>query len=40
MPGFALRGIWWISVIAVLVQTGVSLWFLRREFRHRLTTPA
>jgi Na+-driven multidrug efflux pump len=35
-PGFALRWIWYISAAAVLVQLGLNLLLLRREFRRRL----
>jgi putative MATE family efflux protein len=37
MPGFQLRWIWYLSVFSVLVQLGLSLALLRREFRRRLT---
>jgi putative MATE family efflux protein len=39
MPGFQLHWIWYLSVGAVLVQLGVSLLLLRREFRKRLVSP-
>jgi putative MATE family efflux protein len=35
-PGFALRWIWYISVGAVLVQLGMNLLLLQREYRLRL----
>lgn len=34
--GFALEWIWWLSVSAIVVQLGLNLWFLTREFRERL----
>lgn len=34
--GFSIRWIWWISVVSVLVQLSINLWFLRREFNGRL----
>jgi putative MATE family efflux protein len=36
MPGFELRWIWYLSVVAILIQLMVTLLFLRREFRLRL----
>jgi putative MATE family efflux protein len=36
-PGFQLHHIWVLSVCTTLVQAGLCLWFLRREFRLRLT---
>jgi putative MATE family efflux protein len=38
-PGFQLRWIWYISVVAVLLQMTVSLLLLQREFRRRLASP-
>jgi len=35
-PGFALRWIWYLSVASVLVQLGINLLLLRREFNLRL----
>ena len=35
-PGFTLRRLWFLSVATVTIQAGLSLWLLRREFRHRL----
>lgn len=35
-PAFALRWIWYLSVASVLVQLGVNLLLLRREFNLRL----
>jgi Na+-driven multidrug efflux pump len=37
MPGFALRWIWYLSVVSVVVQLVLSLALLRREFARRLT---
>jgi putative MATE family efflux protein len=39
-PGFQLRWVWYLSATAVVLQLGVSLLLLRREFRRRLTFPA
>ena len=36
LPGFELRWIWYLSVLAVVVQLGLVLLLLRREFRLRL----
>ena len=36
MPGFELSWIWYLSVAAIVVQMGLSLWLLRRELRIRL----
>jgi putative MATE family efflux protein len=36
MPGFQLRWIWYLSVGATLLQVGMNLLLLRREFRVRL----
>src|SRR5262245_18455777 len=37
MPGFELRWIWYVSVVAVYVQLALSLLLLHREFGRRLT---
>lgn len=37
-PGFELRWIWYLSVIAILMQMTLQLLLLRREFRLRLDT--
>jgi MATE family, multidrug efflux pump len=36
MPGFALRWVWLISAATIVVQLGVSVLLLRREFHRRL----
>jgi putative MATE family efflux protein len=36
MEGFELRWLWWLSVAATLLQLGMNLILLRREFRSRL----
>jgi len=36
MAGFELRWIWWLSVSATLLQLGINLTLLKREFRARL----
>jgi Na+-driven multidrug efflux pump len=38
LPGFELRWIWYLSVLAILMQLALVLLFLRREFRLRLDT--
>ena len=38
LPGFELRWIWYLSVMAILMQLGIILLFLRREFRLKLDT--
>jgi putative MATE family efflux protein len=37
--GFKMAWIWWLSVISVLLQLGLNLWFLKREYRNRLAWP-
>ena len=42
LPGFELRWIWYLSVVAILMQLAIILLLLRREFRlklDRLQTP-
>ena len=36
LPGFELRWIWYLSVVAVTVQVSLNLMVLQREFRLRL----
>ncbi|MBB4377505.1 putative efflux protein, MATE family [Bradyrhizobium sp. Rc3b] len=36
-PGFRMEYVWYLSVAATMLQAGLSLWLLRREFRKRLT---
>jgi Na+-driven multidrug efflux pump len=36
MTGFELRWIWWLSVLATILQLGINLTLLRRELRARL----
>ena len=36
VDGFALRWIWYLSVVAITVQLGITLLLLRREFHARL----
>lgn len=38
LPGFQLRWLWYVSVIAITVQMVLNLWLLRREFRVRLAS--
>lgn len=40
LPGFEIRWIWYLSVVAVLVQMTLNLLILRREFRERLAFAA
>ena len=35
-PEFQLHWIWYMSVATVFVQLGLSMWFLRWQFRDRL----
>jgi len=35
-PGFQMRQVWYLSLAAVVVQMGVNLWLLHREFDRRL----
>ncbi|WP_179879888.1 MATE family efflux transporter [Bradyrhizobium ottawaense] len=37
-PGFRMEYVWYLSVAATILQAGLSLWLLRREFRKRLTS--
>jgi putative MATE family efflux protein len=37
LPGFELRWIWYLSLIATILQLALNLLLLRREFRVRLT---
>ena len=39
MAGFQLRWIWYLSVVAILIQLTVILLLLRREFRIKLDAP-
>lgn len=39
LPGFELRWIWYLSVLAVTLQMSLNLLVLQREFRLRLGTP-
>lgn len=38
-PGFQMRHVWYVSLAAVGVQTGLNLWLLRREFGRKLDFP-
>ena len=45
LPGFRLEWVWYLSVLTVWLQLGLTLWLLRREFARRLggevgSTPA
>ena len=40
MPGFTLTWVWYLSVLSVFVQLGISFMLLRREFSRRLAFPA
>jgi len=39
-PAFHLNWIWYLSVAAVFIQLGLSMFLLRREFSHRLIFPS
>ena len=39
MAGFELRWVWYLSVLAVLIQVGLSMLLLKREFDRRLNFP-
>jgi putative MATE family efflux protein len=39
LPGFQLRWIWYLSVVAILMQLGIILLLLRREFRVKFGMP-
>jgi putative MATE family efflux protein len=39
-PNFQLRWIWYLSVVAILMQLGIILLLLKREFRVRFPAPA
>jgi putative MATE family efflux protein len=39
MAGFELRWVWYLSVLAVLIQVGLSMLLLKREFGRRLSFP-
>jgi len=38
-PGFALRQVWYVSVVTVALQALTSLWLLRRELHRRAGPP-
>jgi Na+-driven multidrug efflux pump len=40
LPGFEMRWIWYLTVVAVLIQMTLNLWILQREFRQRLAFAA
>ncbi|WP_339031403.1 MATE family efflux transporter [Bradyrhizobium symbiodeficiens] len=37
-PGFRMEYVWYLSVAATMLQAGLSLWLLHREFGKRLTS--
>ncbi|QIP02208.1 MATE family efflux transporter [Bradyrhizobium symbiodeficiens] len=37
-PGFRMEYVWYLSVAATMLQAGLSLWLLHREFGRRLTS--
>jgi Na+-driven multidrug efflux pump len=39
MSGFELHWIWYLSVLAVVIQLSIILLLLRREFRIKLDAP-
>jgi Na+-driven multidrug efflux pump len=40
LPGFRMTTIWYLSIGGTVMQLGLSLWLLRREFTRRLGPPA
>ncbi|PYI92103.1 MAG: MATE family efflux transporter [Verrucomicrobia bacterium] len=40
LPDFHIKQVWYLSVASVLLQAGVNLLLLRREFRRKLVFPA
>jgi len=40
LPGFRPTTIWYLSVAGTVVQLGLAMWLLRREFARRLGPPA
>ena len=40
MPGFRIEHAWYLSIATTTLQTVLSLWLLRLEFRKRLRPPA
>ena len=40
LAGFDLTWVWWLSVVSVFVQLGLSSYLLRREISRRLSFPA
>jgi Na+-driven multidrug efflux pump len=39
MAGFHIRQVWYLSVVSILLQAGVNLLLLRREFKKKLVFP-
>jgi len=39
LPGFQLKQLWYLSVVSILLQAGVNLLLLRREFGRKLVFP-
>jgi Na+-driven multidrug efflux pump len=39
-PGFTINQVWYISILSVTVQAGVSYLLLRREFARKLSQPS
>src|SRR5205823_2408419 len=39
LPGFRIRQIWYLSVVSILLQAGLNLLLLRREFKRKLVFP-
>jgi Na+-driven multidrug efflux pump len=36
LPGFHLKQLWYLSVVSILLQAGVNVLLLQREFRKKL----
>jgi Na+-driven multidrug efflux pump len=39
LPGFHIKQLWYLSVVSILLQAGVNLLLLRREFKRKLVFP-
>jgi putative MATE family efflux protein len=39
MAGFQIRQVWYLSVVSILLQAGVNLFLLQREFKKKLVFP-
>jgi hypothetical protein len=39
LPGFHIKQLWYLSVVSILLQAGVNLLLLQREFKRKLVFP-